>query len=272
MTRGSSTLVPQGTVEVFDRHEQLAALDDDAAGPAAGGRRLPRQRPHRRVRARPAGAAARLAGRRAAGPRGARADALAAAGHLPPDRDGRDERDAEGAGRVRLLRPRLPRRHGGVRRATPTACPTPPPSSWRGIEQILRTLELERAERIKAEHPHAAPPAPAQRSGGDRAPGGVPLRSPRTRGARWVGRRGPNGRTSTSAADRSEARSTRLSVSLIRTAERWWVQRGAVAFPVDAGLPSTAELLTHGLGSGRARRRRPPPEGCRPTGCRCCRR
>jgi hypothetical protein len=62
------------------------------------------------------------------------------------------------------------------------------------IEQVLRTLELERAERIKAEHSHAAPPAPAQRSGGDNVRGGVPLRSPRTRGARWIGRRGPANR------------------------------------------------------------------------------
>jgi hypothetical protein len=77
-----------------------------------------------------------------------------------------------------------------------------------GIEQTLRTLELERAERIKAEHSHAAPPAPAQRSGDDRIRGGVPLHSPRTRGARWIGRRGPNGRTGSSAADGSEARST----------------------------------------------------------------
>jgi hypothetical protein len=41
-----------------------------------------------------------------------------------------------------------------------------------------------------------------------RVRGGVPLHSPRTRGARWIGRRGPNGRASTSAADRSEAGSS----------------------------------------------------------------
>jgi hypothetical protein len=69
------------------------------------------------------------------------------------------------------------------------------------IERTLRTLELERAERIKAEHSQAAPPAPAQRSGGDRVRGGVPLRSPRTPGPRWIGRRAPNRRTSTSASD-----------------------------------------------------------------------
>ena len=85
------------------------------AGPAAGGRRLPRQRSHRRARSRPAGAAAPWL---ADGQRGRgvpQHHALAATGHLPPDGDGRDERDAADAGRVRLLRPRLPRRHGGVR-------------------------------------------------------------------------------------------------------------------------------------------------------------
>jgi 2-keto-4-pentenoate hydratase/2-oxohepta-3-ene-1,7-dioic acid hydratase in catechol pathway len=43
-----------------------------------------------------------------------------------------------------------------------------------------------------------------------------------------------------------------LSISLIRTAERWYVQRGSEAFPVDGELPSTAELLTNGVGAVRA--------------------
>ena len=43
-----------------------------------------------------------------------------------------------------------------------------------------------------------------------------------------------------------------LSISLIRTAEGWWVQRASLAFPVDAELPSTAELLTDGVGAVRA--------------------
>src|SRR4029450_2741646 len=47
------------------------------------------------------------------------------------------------------------------------------------------------------------PRAPAPRPGGNQSRGGVPLPSPRTRGGRWIGRRGPNGRPSTSAADRS---------------------------------------------------------------------
>ena len=36
---------------------------------------------------------------------------------------------------------------------------------------------------------------------------------------------------------------------MIRSAEGWWVQRGSAAFPVDAELPSTAELLTNGEGA-----------------------
>jgi hypothetical protein len=53
------------------------------------------------------------------------------------------------------------------------------------IEETLRSLELERAERIKARDPQAAPPAPAQRTGDGALEGGVPLRTRRTRGARW---------------------------------------------------------------------------------------
>jgi hypothetical protein len=60
------------------------------------------------------------------------------------------------------------------------------------IEAVLRSLELERAERIKAPHAHAAPPPPAHRADHD-ALAGVPLRHRRTPGARWLrGRqRGP---------------------------------------------------------------------------------
>ena len=38
-----------------------------------------------------------------------------------------------------------------------------------------------------------------------------------------------------------------LSINVIRTAKRWYVQRGSEAFPVDAELPTTAELLMNGL-------------------------
>jgi hypothetical protein len=58
------------------------------------------------------------------------------------------------------------------------------------IEQVLRSLERERAERIKAQRAHAAPQPPAHRVAGVDAPAGVPLRTRRTRGARWLrGRR-----------------------------------------------------------------------------------
>jgi hypothetical protein len=54
------------------------------------------------------------------------------------------------------------------------------------IEEVLRSLELERAERIKAEHGQAAPLPPAHRTGDDAVQAGVPLRQRRTRGARWL--------------------------------------------------------------------------------------
>jgi hypothetical protein len=43
-----------------------------------------------------------------------------------------------------------------------------------------------------------------------------------------------------------------LSINVIRTAERWYVQRGGEAFTVAADLPSTAALLGEGLEAVRA--------------------
>jgi 2-keto-4-pentenoate hydratase/2-oxohepta-3-ene-1,7-dioic acid hydratase in catechol pathway len=43
-----------------------------------------------------------------------------------------------------------------------------------------------------------------------------------------------------------------LSIAVVRTAEGWYVQRGAEALPVEAELPSTAALVTDGLGAVRA--------------------
>jgi hypothetical protein len=57
------------------------------------------------------------------------------------------------------------------------------------IEETLRSLELERAQRIKARDPQAAPVAPAHRDGQGGSRAGVPLRTRRTRGARWRSRR-----------------------------------------------------------------------------------
>jgi uncharacterized membrane protein len=190
MTRGSGTLVPRGTVGVFDRHEQLQELTEeertrlravvlshDNDPIAVFGPDLLVQRPawlangqrgrgvHERMRWLPLvtflqtgmdamNAMLRVPGEFTSFGHDYRADMAGFVGdayHLPGATD-----------------PQLAR-----------------------IEQVLRSLELERAERIRAEHPDAAPPAPAHRSGGDGLRGGVPLRSPRTRGARWVGRRGP---------------------------------------------------------------------------------
>lgn len=54
------------------------------------------------------------------------------------------------------------------------------------VEAALRELELERSARIKAPQADEAPPAPAQREDGHRRRiGGVPLVEKRTRGARW---------------------------------------------------------------------------------------
>jgi hypothetical protein len=53
------------------------------------------------------------------------------------------------------------------------------------IDQTPRSLELERADRIKAQDANAAPPRPTPNQ---RRPSraGVPLHTRRTRGARWA--------------------------------------------------------------------------------------
>jgi hypothetical protein len=60
------------------------------------------------------------------------------------------------------------------------------------IEQVLRSLELERAERIKAEQAHVAARPPVTRSGDDTIRGGVPLRSRQPLGARLRRRERPH--------------------------------------------------------------------------------
>ena len=192
MTRGSSTLVPEGTVGVFDRHEQLAELTDEqrarlratilshdndpiaVMGPelivrrpawlADGqrGRGVPEQ-----MRWRPLITFIQTA-----------MDAANAMVSVPGEFGsfGHDYR----ADMVRFVRDAY---------ALPAASDT----QVARIEAVLRSLELERAERIKAQHGHAAPPAPAHRAAGDAVQAGVPLRQRRTSGARWLrGRqRGP---------------------------------------------------------------------------------
>jgi uncharacterized membrane protein len=188
MARGSHTLVPAGTVGVFDRHEQLAALHDEQRSRlravilshdndpiAVFGPDLIVQRP------------SWLAdGRRGRGvPESMRwlplvtfvqtgMDAMNAMLTVPGEFGsfGHDYR----ADMARFVRDAY-------------ALPATEPQLER-IEQVLRSLELERAERIKAQHPHTAPPAPAYRAG-DNLRAGVPLRSRQPLGARWRRRRGP---------------------------------------------------------------------------------
>jgi uncharacterized membrane protein len=195
MTRGSSTLVPEGTVGVFDCHEQLAALDDDqrarlraivlshdndpiaVLGPDLLVQRPPWLADGQRGRGVP--------------------DAMRWQPLVTFVQTGMDAMNAM------LSVPGQFASFGHDYRADMArfvhdayGLPDATDAQLARIEQVLRSLEVERAERIKAEHPHAAPPAPANRSDGDGANvrGGVPLRTRRTAGARW--RRRPGARSS----------------------------------------------------------------------------
>jgi uncharacterized membrane protein len=189
MARGSSSLVPAGTVGVFDRHEQLAALDEpqrtrlravilshDNDPIAVMGPELMVQRPPWLAD-----------GRRGRGvPEAMRwiplvtfvqtaMDAANAMVSVPGEFGsfGHDYR----ADMVRFV-------HDAY------GLPGASDAQLDRIDQQLRSLELERAQRIKAERAHAAPRPPAHRAAGVDAPAGVPLRTRRTRGARWLrGRR-----------------------------------------------------------------------------------
>jgi uncharacterized membrane protein len=183
MARGSSALVPEGTVGVFDRAEQLAALDNDA---------------RRRLRAvilshdndPIAVFGPDLLVRRpswlADGPRGrgvpetmrwvplvtfvqTAMDAANAMVTVPGEFGsfGHDYR-ADMAAFVRHA----------------FALPSASDGQLARIEETLRSLERQRERRIAAAEADAAPSAPVHRAdGGQRA--GVPLRTRRTRGARW---------------------------------------------------------------------------------------
>jgi uncharacterized membrane protein len=190
MIRGSHTLVPSGTVGVFDRHEQLAALEDEERARmravilshdndpiAVFGPDLIVQRPQWLAD-----------GQRGRGvPDAMRwlplvtfvqtaTDAMNAMLSVPGEFGsfGHDYR----ADMARFVRDTydLPASESQLER----------------IEQVLRSLELERAERITADHAHAAPPAPAHRYGGDTIRAGVPLRSRQTLAVRLRRRKRPH--------------------------------------------------------------------------------
>jgi uncharacterized membrane protein len=188
MARGASALVPEGTVAVFDRHERLAALDQEQRARlravilshdndpiAVLGPELLVQRPWwladgRRGRGvpdsmhwRPLITFIQTA-----------MDAANAMVSVPGEFGsfGHDYR----ADMVRFIRDAYD-------------LPTATEQQLSRIEQTLRSLELERAERIKAQEANAAPTPPMHRTSEDRFRAGVPLRTQRTRGARWALRR-----------------------------------------------------------------------------------
>jgi hypothetical protein len=181
MARGSHTLVPPGTVRVFDRHEQLAALDEDqrarlrAVVVSHDNDPIAVLGPDLLVQ-RPSWLADRQRGR-----------------GVPPTlrwqplgifiQTGMDAMNAM------LLTPGEFASFGHDYRADMAAfvrdaygLPEASGEQLDRIEQVLRSLEFERNERIQAEAAHAAPPAPAHRVDRDHLAGGVPLRSRRAPG------------------------------------------------------------------------------------------
>jgi uncharacterized membrane protein len=189
MARGSSALVPAGTVGVFDRHEQLQALSEEQRGrlravilshdndPIAvlGPELLARRPPWLADGQRGRGVPPTMRWRPLITFVQTAMDAANAMVSVPGEFGsfGHDYR----ADMVRFVRDAY-----GLPAATE--------QQLGRIEETLRSLELERAHRIKARDPQAAPTPPAHRTGDGASAAGVPLRTRRTRGARW-GRRRP---------------------------------------------------------------------------------
>jgi uncharacterized membrane protein len=176
MARGSHTLVPPGTVRVFDRHEQLQELTDDERARlravvvshdndpiAVLGPDLLVQRPPWLAD-----------GQRGRGvPDTMRWQPLGTFIQTGMD-----------AMNAMLITPGQFASFGHDYRADMAAfvrdaygLPDASDEQLDRIEQVLRSLEFERNERIQAERGHAAPPAPADRAGRDSLAGGVPVRS-----------------------------------------------------------------------------------------------
>jgi uncharacterized membrane protein len=188
MARGSSTLVPAGTVGVFDRHEQLQALSDEQRARlravvlshdndpiAVLGPELLIQRPWWLADGqRGRGVPEHMHWRPLITFIQTAMDAANAMVSVPGEFGsfGHDYR----ADMVRFVRDAY-------------RLPDATTQQLGRIEQTLRSLELERAERIKARDPHAAPTAPVHRTSDGSSRAGVPLRTRRTRGARWRQRR-----------------------------------------------------------------------------------
>ena len=197
MARGASALVPPGTVGVFDRHEQLAALGEEE-----------RARLRATILSHDNDPIAVL------GP-----DLLVQRPPwLPDDRRGRGVPDsmrwrplitfiqtAMDAANAMVSVPGQFGSFGHDYRADVVrfvhdayGLPDATEQQLSRIDQTLRSLELERAERIKAKDAHAAPTPPAHRTEDGSLRAGVPLRTRRTRGARW-GQRRPSDRLDTAS-------------------------------------------------------------------------
>jgi uncharacterized membrane protein len=189
MARGSSTLVPEGTVGVFDRHEQLQELTDEQ-----------RARLRATVLSHDNDPIAVLGPDLLVQPPPWLADGQRGRG-VPDAMNWRPlvtfVQTAMDAANAMVSVPGKFGSFGHDYRADMVRfvqdafqLPTATDAQLASIEQTLQSLELERAERIKAQHPHAAPTPPAHQAAGDDELAGVPLRTRRTRGARWVrGRR-----------------------------------------------------------------------------------
>jgi uncharacterized membrane protein len=184
MTRGSSTLVPEGTVRVFDHHDQLKELTDDQRARlravvlshdndpiAVLGPDLIVQRPPWLAD-----------GQRGRGvPQTMR--------WQPLDTFLQTGMDAMNA---MLTTPGQFASFGHDYRADMAqfvraayGLPDATDEQLARIEEVLRTLEVERAERIKAGHPAVAPPPPAHRADRGGLAGGVPLRDRRAPRPQW---------------------------------------------------------------------------------------
>jgi hypothetical protein len=188
MARGSSTLVPAGTVGVFDRYEQLAALGEEERArlravilshdndPIAvlGPELLIRQPTWLANGRRGRGVPESMHWRPLITFIQTAMDAANAMVSVPGQFGsfGHDYR----ADMVRFVRDAY-------------ALPAASEQQLGRIEETLRSLELERAQRIKARDPDAAPTAPVHRTTDGASAAGVPLRTRRTRGARWTQRR-----------------------------------------------------------------------------------
>jgi hypothetical protein len=207
MTRGSNTLVPRGTVGVFDRHEQLAALDDDerarlraivlshdndpiaVLGPDLLVQRPPWLADGRRGR----GVPSTMRWQPLVTFVQTGMDAMNAMLSVPGEFGsfGHDYR----ADMAQFV-------HDAY------GLPDATDEQLARIEQVLRSLEVERAARIKAQSAAATPPAPAHRSrgDGDSVRGGVPLRARRTPRTAWFKRPGAQSMDEPSTAEAPDGR------------------------------------------------------------------